>query len=73
MERQASHLASLATPGDFAPGLRSVKADFIAVAPRGTLLNTDTRYWIVFRNEQNFSLLSDIQTTLVQNRRPPVP
>ena len=57
-----SHLASLATPGDFAPGL-SVKADFIAVAPRGTLLNTDTRYWIVFRNEQNVAYF-DIQTTL---------
>ena len=57
-----SHLASLATPGDFAPGL-SVKADFIAVAPRGTLLNTDTRYWIVFRNEQNLAYF-DIQTTL---------
>ena len=57
-----SHLASLTTPGDFAPGL-SVKADFIAVAPRGTLLNTDTRYWIVFRNEQNLAYF-DIQTTL---------
>ena len=56
-----SHLASLTTPGDFAPGL-SVKADFIAVAPRGTLLNTDTRYWIVFRNEQNLAYF-DIQTT----------
>ena len=57
-----SHLASLTTPGDFAPGL-SVKADFIAVAPRGTLLNTDTRYWIVFRNEQNLAYF-DMQTTL---------
>ena len=57
-----SHLASLTTPGNFAPGL-SVKADFIAVAPRGTLLNTDTRYWIVFRNEQNLAYF-DIQTTL---------
>ena len=56
-----SHLASLTTPGDFAPGL-SVKADFIAVAPRGTLLNTDTHYWIVFRNEQNLAYF-DIQTT----------
>ena len=56
-----SHLASLTTPGDFAPGL-NVKADFIAVAPRGTLLNTDTRYWIVFRNEQNLAYF-DIQTT----------
>ena len=56
-----SHLASLTTPGNFAPGL-SVKADFIAVAPRGTLLNTDTHYWIVFRNEQNLAYF-DIQTT----------
>ena len=56
------HLAGFTTPGDFAPG-RTVKADFIAVAPRGTLLNTDTHYWIVFRNEQNLAYF-DIQTTL---------
>ena len=48
----SGHLASFTTPGDFAPG-STVKADFIAVAPRDTLLNTDTRYWIVFSDDQN--------------------
>ena len=48
------HLASFTTPGDFAPGLRA-KDDFIGVAPRDILLNTDTRYWIVFSNAENFT------------------
>ena len=48
------HLASFTTPGDFAPGLRA-KDDFIGVAPRDILLNTDTRYWIVFSNADNFT------------------
>ena len=52
----SGHLASFTTPGDFAPG-STVKADFIAVAPRDTLLNTDTRYWIVFSDDQNHRFL----------------
>ena len=51
----SGHLASFTTPGDFAPG-STVKADFIAVAPRDTLLNTDTRYWIVFSDDQNHNV-----------------
>ena len=46
------HLASMTMPGDFAPG-ESTKADLITVAPRHTNLNSDTRYWIVFSNEQD--------------------
>ena len=65
----SDHLASFTTPGDFAPGSRA-KADFIAVAPRGTLLNTDTRYWIVFRNEQNNAPFR-IQATQSETEDPP--
>ena len=65
------HLASFTTPGDFAPG-STVKADFIAVAPRDTLLNTDTRYWIVFSNAENFTAFR-IYITADRNRRSHVP
>ena len=66
-----SHLASLTTPGDFAPGL-SVKADFIAVAPRDTLLNTDTPLLDRLQKRAELSLFRYTDNP-VQNRRPPVP
>ena len=45
------HLASMIMPGDFAPG-DTVVADLTVSAPKNTNLNTGTRYWFVFSNEQ---------------------
>ena len=46
-----NHLASMTMPGDFAPG-DTVVADLTVSAPKNTNLNTGTRYWFVFSNEQ---------------------
>ena len=46
-----NHLASMIMPGDFAPG-DTVIADLTVSAPKNTNLNTGTRYWFVFSNEQ---------------------
>ena len=46
-----NHLASMIMPGDFAPG-DTVVADLTVSAPKNTNLNTGTRYWFVFSNEQ---------------------
>ena len=45
------HLASMTMPGNFAPG-DTVVADLTVSAPKKTNLNTGTRYWFVFSNEQ---------------------
>ena len=45
------HLASMTMPGNFAPG-DTVVADLTVSAPKNTNLNTGTRYWFVFSNEQ---------------------
>ena len=46
-----NHLASMIMPGNFAPG-DTVVADLTVSAPKNTNLNTGTRYWFVFSNEQ---------------------
>ena len=51
-----NHLASMIMPGDFAQD-NFVVAKLTATAPRNTNLNTGTRYWFVFSNEQEFNLL----------------
>ena len=51
-----NHLASMIMPGDFAQD-NFVVAELTATAPRNTNLNTGTRYWFVFSNEQEFNLL----------------
>ena len=51
-----NHLASMIMPGDFAQD-HFVVAKLTATAPRNTNLNTGTRYWFVFSNEQEFNLL----------------
>ena len=51
-----NHLASMIMPGDFAPG-DTVIADLTVSAPKNTNLNTGTRYWFVFSNEQEDNLL----------------
>ena len=43
-------------PGDFAPGDVN-HVHLTAIAPRGTLLNPGTRYWIVITNDQTSNLL----------------
>ena len=45
------HLASMTMPGNFAPG-DTVVAHLTVSAPKNTNLNTGTRYWFVFSNEQ---------------------
>ena len=45
------HLASMTMPGNFAPG-DTVVADLTVSTPKNTNLNTGTRYWFVFSNEQ---------------------
>ena len=50
------HLASMIMPGDFAQD-NFVVAELTATAPRNTNLNTGTRYWFVFSNEQEDNLL----------------
>ena len=49
-------LATLTMPGDFAPGDVN-HVHLTAIAPRGTLLNPGTRYWIVITNDQTSNLL----------------
>ena len=51
-----NHLASMIMPGDFAQD-NFVVAELTATAPRNTNLNTGTRYWFVFSNEQEDNLL----------------
>ena len=51
-----NHLASMIMPGDFAQD-NLVVAELTATAPRNTNLNTGTRYWFVFSNEQEDNLL----------------
>ena len=50
------HLVSMIMPGDFAPGDFN-HVHLTAIAPRGTLLNPGTRYWIVITNDQTSNLL----------------
>ena len=50
------HLVSIIMPGDFAPGDFN-HVHLTAIAPRGTLLNPGTRYWIVITNDQTSNLL----------------
>ena len=49
-------MATLTMPGDFAPGDVN-HVHLTAIAPRGTLLNPGTRYWIVITNDQTSNLL----------------
>ena len=49
-------LATLTMPEDFAPGDVN-HVHLTAIAPRGTLLNPGTRYWIVITNDQTSNLL----------------
>ena len=49
-------LVSMSMPGDFAPGEFN-HVHLTAIAPRGTLLNPGTRYWIVITNDQTSNLL----------------
>ena len=51
-----NHLAGMIMPGDFAQD-NFVVAELRATAPRNTNLNTGTRYWFVFSNEQEDNLL----------------
>ena len=51
-----NHLASMIMPDDFAQD-NFVVAELTATAPRNTNLNTGTRYWFVFSNEQEDNLL----------------
>ena len=57
-------LASMFVPDGLVTGRRAPIEDFVAIAPLNTLLNPETRYWIVVINESEISGVLDNQVSI---------